>query len=254
MIPPDQAMELVSDDLRAKYFEETFRRNSVSQHRLSIDSNMSGGGGGNSSTGGSITDIHNNNNTTTSRDSSNTNSNRSSITSVRGKRNWAKLKLGWRDVVRSQFESSYLEWSNKSDRFDIWAFIADNYRKEEEAVMPGVQHQQQESSSSPASSTSSLPPPLIPTTVSTIGQPNITSSPPIVLINPALNRVSAASSINEEDLRSSVSSSSSSFSFITPPHGTIHVEELEEDENGELGVTSGGSSSPDDRFHTPAIL
>lgn len=41
---------------------------------------------------------------------------------------WRKLRVGWKEAVRRQLADSYDEWLERRERFDIWAFMAENHR------------------------------------------------------------------------------------------------------------------------------
>jgi hypothetical protein len=41
---------------------------------------------------------------------------------------WSKLRVGWRDAVKAELQSSYDVWAAKRNRNAFWNLMVDNYR------------------------------------------------------------------------------------------------------------------------------
>ncbi|KND03129.1 uncharacterized protein SPPG_02190 [Spizellomyces punctatus DAOM BR117] len=107
MVPPEQAMEIVAESLsaerRAHYFETMLRDAKATPSPKSeeldplenqLRASMEGAAGQES----------------------------------RAKLAWRKLRVGWKDAVRKQLSDGYDDWLAQKEKFDIWGFMADNYR------------------------------------------------------------------------------------------------------------------------------
>ncbi|KAJ3054080.1 hypothetical protein HK102_011578, partial [Quaeritorhiza haematococci] len=97
MVPPEQALEIVSESLsaerRAQYFETLLRTGGVSDKNVenALKTSMEGAAGDES----------------------------------RAKARWRKLRVGWKELVRQELER---RWAEQPQGFEIWSFLADNYR------------------------------------------------------------------------------------------------------------------------------
>ncbi|KAJ3033598.1 hypothetical protein HDV00_006024 [Rhizophlyctis rosea] len=47
---------------------------------------------------------------------------------TRGKQAWRKLRVGWKDAVKNELQEGYRKWVEDREKFDIWGFMAENYR------------------------------------------------------------------------------------------------------------------------------
>ncbi|KAJ3281191.1 hypothetical protein HK104_000163 [Borealophlyctis nickersoniae] len=111
MVPADQALEIVASSLsaerRAQYFETLLRTAhsgssplttpTEEKTDLALRASMEGAAGEES----------------------------------KGKLGWRKLRVGWKDAVRKELENSHEYWKRQGSKFDIWAFMAENYRMDE---------------------------------------------------------------------------------------------------------------------------